>query len=295
MAQVDLTGMGVALVTPFTHEKAVDFSALSRLVDYQIAGGADYIVVLGTTSENPTLEADERAALRKFVSDKVAGRCGLVLGLGGNNTSQLVREFETLNARDYGAILSVVPYYNKPSQEGIYQHYRVLAEASPLPVVLYNVPGRTGVNMTADTTLRIARECPGVVAVKEASGNMDQARTIIEGAPEGFTLLSGDDASTLSLISIGAKGVISVIGNALPQVFSRMVHAAMGGDMPEAGRLDAMLRPIYPLLGVDGNPAGIKSLLHIMGYCENSLRLPLVPAREATYRSLAESLQGLAL
>lgn len=295
MAQVNLSGMGVALVTPFNSQKAIDFSALSHLIDYQISQGADYIVVLGTTSENPTLEPDERLAVRRFVADKVGGRCPLVLGLGGNNTASIVRELLSLDPMPFSAILSVVPYYNKPSQEGIYQHYRALAEASPLPLVLYNVPGRTGVNMTADTTLRIAHEIPGVVAVKEASGNLDQARAILDGKPEDFTLLSGDDASTLALIKMGAKGVISVIGNALPAQFSRMVHAALDGDMAMAESIDNGLKPIYPLLGIDGNPAGVKSLLHIMGLVHNELRLPLVAAREATYQALERAMQEFAL
>lgn len=287
MEAPNLTGMGVALVTPFDHNKAIDFKALASLVDYQISRGADYLVVLGTTSEAPTLEADERAAVMRFVADRVAGRVPLVLGLGGNCTSTIVRELETLEAPGYSAILSVVPFYNKPSQEGIYRHYRALDEASHLPIILYNVPGRTGVNMTAETTLRVARDCRRVVAIKEASGRIDQARDIIEGAPEGFSLISGDDSLTYELISIGAVGVISVIGNALPEEYAEMVHTALKGDMLRAKALDDRLRAYYPLLSVDGNPAGIKSLLSLMGKIDNELRLPLVPASEDTRSRLA--------
>lgn len=287
MEAPNLTGMGVALVTPFDHNKAIDFKALASLVDYQIAQGADYLVVLGTTSEAPTLEAEECEAVMRFVADRVADRVPLVLGLGGNCTSTIVRRLETLDAPGYSAILSVTPFYNKPSQEGIYCHYRALDEASPLPIILYNVPGRTGVNMTADTTLRIARHCRHVVAIKEASGRVDQARDIIMGKPEGFSLISGDDSLTYELISIGAVGVISVIGNALPGEFAAMVHTALRGDLLKAKVLDDALRPYYPLLSVDGNPAGIKSLLSIQGRADNELRLPLVPATDDTRSRLA--------
>ena len=286
MKPIDLSGMGVALVTPFNHNKAIDFDALGRLIDYQIEAGADYLVVLGTTSEAPTLESEERRAVREYAATRAAGRVPLVLGLGGNCTSAVVRELETLPTHAYSAILSVVPYYNKPSQEGIYHHYVAIHQASPLPVILYNVPSRTGVNMTADTTLRIARDCSRVIAVKEASGNLDQARRIIAEKPDGFTLLSGDDSATLPLIECGASGVISVIGNALPGPFAQMVHAALSGDIESARAIDNTLRPYYPLLSVEGNPAGIKCLLAEMGRIANELRLPLVPVSSATQQAI---------
>ena len=285
--------MGVALVTPFKADKTIDFEAFAHLLDYQIDGGVDYLVVLGTTSENPTLEPEERTAVREFVVKHVAGRVPLVLGCGGNNTAAVVRELQTTNLSSFSAILSVVPYYNKPSQEGIYQHYAAVAKASPLPVVLYNVPGRTGVNMTAETTLRLAAEFPNIVGIKEASGNMVQVDEIIKHKSEDFMVISGDDAVTFPLITLGAVGVISVIGNAFPREFSRMVRLALEGEYAAARTIHHRFNDLFGLLFVDGNPAGVKCVLNAMGLCENELRLPLVPTRITTLEKIRTVLNSL--
>ncbi len=293
MPKINLKGMGVALVTPFKADKTIDFEAFAHLLDYQIDGGVDYLVVLGTTSENPTLEPEERTAVREFVVKHVAGRVPLVLGCGGNNTAAVLRELQTTNLSSFSAILSVVPYYNKPSQEGIYQHYAAVAKASPLPVVLYNVPGRTGVNMTAETTLRLAAEFPNIVGIKEASGNMVQVDEIIKHKSEDFMVISGDDAVTFPLITLGAVGVISVIGNAFPREFSRMVRLALEGEYAAARTIHHRFNDLFGLLFVDGNPAGVKCVLNAMGLCENELRLPLVPTRITTLEKIRTVLNSL--
>lgn len=293
MASINLKGMGVALVTPFKADKSIDFDALGRIIEYQIQNGVDYLVVLGTTSENPTLSPDEREAIKVFVAERVQGRVPMVLGVGGNNTAAVVREAREVDPQHFSAILSVVPYYNKPSQEGIYQHYRAIAEASPLPVILYNVPGRTGVNMTAETTLRLAAEFPHIIAIKEASGNMVQVDEIIKHKPDDFMVISGDDAVTFPLITLGAVGVISVIGNAFPREFSRMVRLALAGDYAAARTIHHRFNDLFGLLFVDGNPAGVKCVLNAMGYCENELRLPLVPTRITTYEKIRHVLDTL--
>ena len=293
MPKINLKGMGVALVTPFKADKTIDFEAFAHLLDYQIDGGVDYLVVLGTTSENPTLEPEERTAVREFVVKHVAGRVPLVLGCGGNNTAAVVRELQTTNLSSFSAILSVVPYYNKPSQEGIYQHYKAIVEASPLPIILYNVPGRTGVNMTAATTLKLAKEFPNIIGVKEASGNISQMDDIIKNKPEDFMVISGDDGITFPLITLGAVGVISVIGNAFPREFSRMVRLALHGDYNRALLIHHRFTELFSLLFVDGNPAGVKCLLHAMGFIENELRLPLVPTRITTYEQIRRVLESL--
>lgn len=293
MASINLKGMGVALVTPFKADKSIDFDALGRIIEYQIQNGVDYLVVLGTTSENPTLSPDEREAIKVFVAERVQGRVPMVLGVGGNNTAAVVREAREVDPQRFSAILSVVPYYNKPSQEGIYQHYKAIAEASPLPVILYNVPGRAGVNMTAETTLRLAAEFPHIIAIKEASGNMVQVDEIIKHKPDDFMVISGDDAVTFPLITLGAVGVISVIGNAFPREFSRMVRLALAGDYAAARTIHHRFNDLFGLLFVDGNPAGVKCVLNAMGYCENELRLPLVPTRITTYEKIRHVLDTL--
>ena len=293
MSHIDLSGMGVALVTPFRHDKSIDYDALARMIDYQIDNEVAYMVVLGTTSENPALEPDEREELSSYIARKVAGRVPLVRGVGGNNTAAVVRELQTTDLSAYSAILSVVPYYNKPSQEGIYRHYEAIAKASPLPIVLYNVPGRTGVNMTAETTLRLAADFPNIVAIKEASGNMQQVDDIIHHKSTDFQVISGDDAITFPLITLGAVGVISVIGNAFPREFSRMVRLAIDGDYDRARTIHHRFTDLFRLLFVDGNPAGVKCVLHYMGMIENELRLPLVPTRLATDEKIRHFLQSL--
>lgn len=286
--------MGVALITPFKADKSIDYNALARLIEHQIKEGIDFLVVLGTTAETPALSPAEKAEIREFVARRVAGRIPLVLGMGGNNTAALCREIQSTDLSDYQAILSVVPYYNKPSQEGIYQHYAAIAGTSPVPIVLYNVPGRTGVNMTAETTLRLACDFPGkIVAVKEASGNFTQIDDIIKRKPGDFMVISGDDGITFPLITLGAVGVISVIGNAFPKEFSRMVRLALEGDFANALLIHHKFTELFSLLFVDGNPAGVKCLLHAMGYIENELRLPLVPTRITTYDRIRAVLERL--
>ena len=257
--------MGVALITPFKEDESVDYEALARLVDYQLQNGTDYLVVLGTTAETPTLTEEEKKDIINLVVTKVNGRIPIVLGVGGNCTRSVVEKLKNDNFDGIDAILSVVPYYTKPSQEGIYQHYKAIAEATTLPIVLYNVPGRTGVNMTAETTLRIAREFKNVIAVKEASGNITQMDDIIKNKPANFNVISGDDGITFPLITLGAVGVISVIGNAFPREFSRMVRLALAGDYDSARTIHHSFTELFSLLFIDGNPAGAKSMLNAMG------------------------------
>ncbi|MDE6697056.1 MAG: 4-hydroxy-tetrahydrodipicolinate synthase [Muribaculaceae bacterium] len=274
--------MGVALVTPFTKNKDIDFDALKRVIDHIVDNGADFLVVLGTTGETSTLSDEEKVQVRSFVKETVDGRLPLVLGFGSNNTAEIVRRLKEEDLSGYSAILSVVPEYNKPSQEGIYCHFKAVAEASPLPVILYNVPGRTGVNMTADTALRLAREVPGIVGIKEASGNIHQIQRLLRERPEGFTILSGDDGMTYPLMTLGAQGVISVLGNAYPKDFAEMVHLCLEGNYIEAVDYHFKFRELIRLLFADGNPAGVKCVMHDMGLLENELRLPLVPVSENT-------------
>ncbi len=282
MLQNKFSGMGVALITPFKKNKKVDFEALERLINYQLSSGTDYIVALGTTAETPTLEENEREEIVRFVVKRVGGEIPIIMGVGGNNTAQLVHTLKTFDFTGVSAILSVTPYYNKPTQEGLFQHYRALSEASPLPIILYNVPGRTGVNLLAETTLRIARECKNVIAIKEASGNMEQINRIIAGKPDGFSVISGDDAMTLPIIKAGGIGVISVLGNAFPKRFVQIVHLALNGNMKKAEEDVAVFSEVIRLLFVDGNPAGVKCMLHEMGFIENELRLPLVSVCDET-------------
>ena len=292
MGRINLKGMGVALITPFQSDGSVDYAALSRIVDYQIQNGADYLVVLGTTAETPTLSPDEQKAIVRLVISNVNGQIPIVLGAGGNCTHTVVQKLQTEDFTGIDALLSVVPYYNKPSQEGIYRHYQCIANATPLPVILYNVPGRTGTNMTAETVLRLAHDFDNITAVKEASGNMTQIGTIIKNKPQDFQVISGDDGITFPLIASGATGVISVIGNAFPQEFSRMVHTALKGDYANALALHHRFSELFEWLFTDGSPAGVKSILHLMGRIENVLRLPLVPTQATTYENIQKALQA---
>jgi 4-hydroxy-tetrahydrodipicolinate synthase len=293
MTDIDLKGMGVALITPFKEDESVDYETLGKLVDYQLQNGTDYLVVLGTTAETPTLTESEKQSIVELVVSRVRRRIPIVLGVGGNCTRTLVDKLKTGNFDGIDAILSVVPYYNKPSQEGIYRHYQAIAEATSLPVVLYNVPGRTAVNMSADTTLRLARDFHNIVAVKEASGNITQMDDIIKNKPASFNVISGDDGITFPLITLGAIGVISVIGNAFPREFSRMVRLALAGDYEGARTIHHSFTELFDLLFVDGNPAGVKSMLNAMGYIENKLRLPLIPTRITTFESIRNVLREL--
>ena len=290
---MNLRGMGVALITPFKQDKSIDFPALARLVEYIIQNKADYLVVLGTTAETPTLSEEEKDEVRRFVAERVRGRIPMVLGVGGNSTKGVVDYLNSHDLHDFTAILSVVPYYNKPSQEGIYQHYKAIAQASTLPIILYNVPGRTGVNMTAQTTLRLACEFENIIGIKEASGNITQMDDIIKNKPEDFMVISGDDGITFPLITLGAVGVISVIGNAFPKEFSKMVRLALDGDFQRALLIHHRFTELFSLLFVDGNPAGVKCLLNAKGMIENELRLPLVPTKITTYEKIREVLNSL--
>lgn len=276
MTRMQLKGLGVALVTPFKADKSVDYPALIRMVEFVIQGDCDYIVVLGTTGETPSLFNEEKTKIRETIKEVNAGRKPLILGHGGNNTRKLIKRLEDIDTDGFSALLSVVPYYNKPSQDGIYQHFKALSDASPLPVILYNVPSRTGVNMTAATTLALAHSCPNIIGTKEASGDFAQIEEIIKNKPEHFEVISGDDSITYPLMALGAVGVISVIGNAFPKEFGRMVRLCLEGKFQEALPIHWRFNELFNLLFVDGNPAGVKCTLNALGLIENELRLPLV-------------------
>ena len=293
MARNIFRGLGIALVTPFTSDGQVDYKSLKRLVEYQIDNGADFLCILATTGETPCLTQDEKDKITQLVKDVNHGRLPILKGCGGNNTAAVVEELRTADWSGIDGILSVCPYYNKPSQEGLYQHFKAIAEASPLPVVLYNVPGRTGINLKPETTVRLANDCENIVAVKEASGSLEQVDEIIKNKPQRFDVLSGDDALTFSMVASGAAGVISVIGNALPKEFSRMIRLEFQGEYEPARKIHHMFTELYSLLFVDGNPAGVKALLHEMGFIENQLRLPLVPTKVSTLQKMTEILKSL--
>ena len=270
-------GTGLALVTPFAADGSLDRAALARLVNHSIDGGVDFLVVLGTTGETATLATDEKEQVLETVAETTNGRIPLVVGVGGNNTAAVCAQLEAGLPSGYTGVLSVSPYYNKPTQEGIYQHYTAVCGSTDAPVILYNVPGRTGSNVLANTVLRVAQDCPNAVAMKEASGNLEQAMAIIQSAPAGFDVLSGDDNLTLPLLACGAKGVISVSGQAYPRLFSGMVRDARAGRLEDAQRAHYELFTFTQLLFAEGNPGGIKAALAHLGLCENFLRLPLVP------------------
>lgn len=286
-------GMGVALITPFKADFSVDYESLDRLLDYLINEGADFLCILATTGETPCLSAEEKSKVKNLIVEKVAGRIPILMGCGGNNTMAVVEELKNGDFRGIDGVLSVCPYYNKPSQEGLYQHFKTIAAATNLPVVLYNVPGRTGINLAAETTLRLARDCENIVAIKEASGNFTQIDDIIKNKPADFDVLSGDDGITFPLITLGATGVISVIGNALPKEFSRMVRLALNGDYDSARTIHHRFTELFSLLFVDGNPAGVKAMLNSMGMIENVLRLPLVPTRITTMAAISKIVREL--
>lgn len=293
MARNIFKGLGVALITPFTSDDSVDFKSLTCLVEHLIDNGADFLCILATTSEAPCLSAYEKEEVKKHVIDINRGRLPILMGCGGNNTKAIVDELKNSDWRGIDGVLSVCPYYNKPSQEGLYQHFKAIAEASPLPVVLYNVPGRTGVNLKADTTVRLANDCENIIAIKEASGSLEQVDEIIKNKPARFDVISGDDALTFSMVASGAAGSISVIGNALPKEVSRMIRLEFNGEYEAARTIHHRFTELYSLLFIDGNPAGVKALLHEMGFIENVLRLPLVPTRITTLQKMTEILKTL--
>lgn len=293
MARNKFKGLGIALITPFTSDGNIDFKSLTRLVEYQIDNGADFLCILATTSEAPCLSVEEKEKVKNLVVEINRGRLPILMGCGGNNTSAVVAELRNSDWRGIDGVLSVCPYYNKPSQEGLYQHFKAIAEASPLPVVLYNVPGRTGVNLKPETTVRLANDCENIVAIKEASGSLEQVDEIIKNKPARFDVLSGDDALTFSMVASGAAGSISVIGNALPKEVSRMIRLEFKGEYEAARTIHHRFTELYSLLFIDGNPAGVKALLHEMGFIKNVLRLPLVPTRITTVQKMTEILKTL--
>ena len=286
-------GLGVAMVTPFKTDGQIDFESLARIVENLIAGGVDHLCVLGTTAETPTLSASERLEVVKFVIKQVKGRIPMMVGCSSNCTAAVLEQIKDYQLDGIDAILSAVPFYNKPSQEGIYRHFAEIAKASAKPIVLYNVPGRTGVNMTAQTTLRIAREFRNVIGIKEASGNMEQVKEIIAGAPDGFRVIIGDDSLAMEAIRNGAAGVISVIGNAVPKRFSQLVHATMQGNYAEAEQIQKQLSPLYGLLFKEGSPCGVKALMSDRGILENVMRLPLVPVSDALHKEIQNGFAGI--
>lgn len=286
-------GLGIALITPFCEDGSVDYKSLVRLMEYQLDNGADFFCILATTGETPCLTKDEKQKIKDLVVSTVKGRVPILMGCGGNNTAAVVEELKIGDFRGIDGVLSVCPYYNKPSQEGLYQHFKAIAAATSLPVVLYNVPGRTGVNLKAETTVRLARDCENIVAIKEASGSLEQVDEIIKNKPKDFAVISGDDALTFPMISCGAEGVISVIGNALPKEFSRMIRLEFKGEYEGARKIHHRFTELFSLLFVDGNPAGVKAMLHEMGFIENVLRLPLVPTRISTLQKMSEILKEL--
>jgi 4-hydroxy-tetrahydrodipicolinate synthase len=275
-----LIGTGVALVTPFKKDFSVDIDALKAIVNFQIDNGIDYLVVLGTTAENATLSKDEKELVIKTIVDANKGRLPLVLGVGSNNTAEVVEELKTGNFSDFVAILSVSPYYNKPTQEGIYQHFKAIAEASPIPVILYNVPGRTSSNMLPETIIRLANDFKNIIAVKEASGDIVQAMKLIQDKPKDFLVISGDDMITLPMILAGGAGVISVIAQGFPKQFTEMVHLGLNKKVDEAYKIHYLLADSIDMIFEQGNPAGIKEVFKSLGLSENTVRLPLVNVNE---------------
>lgn len=286
-------GLGIALVTPFTADGAVDYAALKRLVQFQLDNGADFLCILATTGETPTLTAEEKTNIKNLVVELNHGRVPILMGCGGNNTAAVVDELRNGDWRGIDGVLSVCPYYNKPSQEGLYQHFKAIANATKLPVVLYNVPGRTGINMKPETTVRLARDCQNIVGIKEASGSLEQVDEILKNAPRDFAVISGDDALTYPMVACGAVGVISVIGNALPKEFSKMLRLEFNNEFAAARKIHHKFTDLFSLLFVDGNPAGVKAMLSEMGFIENVLRLPLVPTRLTTKQRISEILKDL--
>lgn len=290
MIQEKIKGVGVALITPFKNY-AVDYDALARMVNYVIEGGVDYIVALGSTAETATLSLKERQEVLDFIVERTAERVPIVVGMGSNNTAELVEQLRTFDLSQCVAILCVTPYYNKPSQEGIYRHFMAVAEASPIPVIVYNVPGRTGVNMTAETTLRLAHATERIVAIKEAVGDIEQMQRIIDGRPDNFLVLSGDDGLTVELIKRGGEGVISVAANAFPKLFCNCIHRAMAGDIESSER---EMREIFTeplnLIFREGNPVSVKVMTEAMGLTNSEVRLPLVDGTEALRHDIKEAI-----
>ena len=285
-------GLGVAMITPFEKDGSIDYAALGKMIDYVIDGGVGYIVALGTTAETPTLYIPERVAIADFVKKRVAGRVPLVIGVGGNSTSEVLDQLHEIDLEGADAILSVTPYYNKPSQEGLYQHFKCVAEASPLPIILYNIPGRTGVNMLPETTLRIAHDFKNVIGVKEASGNIEQIARVIDGRDEGFLVLSGDDGMAVEVMRRGGEGVISVAANLFPVQFGHCISLAAEGRFDEADKAYEPFDGVVKGLFAEGNPTGIKCALKAKGLIGGTMRLPLVEGTQALYDKFSEYIKA---
>jgi 4-hydroxy-tetrahydrodipicolinate synthase len=283
-----LKGMGVAMVTPFTHDFKIDIDALKKLTEFLIINGTDYLVVQGTTGESPCLSAVEKELVLDTVIEINAGRLPIIYGIGGNNTLAVAEQLKNFKRTDVDAILSVSPYYNKPTQEGIIEHYKMISDTTNHPIILYNVPGRTSSNVLADTTIKIANECKNVIAVKEASGNLEQIMSIINNTPKDFLVISGDDALTMPIIAVGGDGVISVVGNGFPKEFSDMVSHGLKNENEEAKRLHYKILPIISHLFSEGNPAGIKEVLKLKGIMKNTVRLPLINVSESTKKCIVD-------
>lgn len=276
-------GTGVAIITPFKNDSSIDFSALGRVVNHVIKGNVDYIVAMGTTGEASTLTKDEKQAVLSYVRETVDSRVPVVVGIGGNNTQEIINTIRELELAGVDGILSVVPYYNKPSQRGLFEHFKAIATCSPLPVIMYNVPGRTSCNMTSDTCLELAHECENIIGIKEASGDLNQIMRIIKGKPENFLVISGDDALTIPLIAAGGNGVISVLANAYPAECSELVGNALKNNFKSARDIHFRFMEAIELLFADGNPSGVKAFMSLMNLCHNNLRLPLVPVNKTVY------------
>ena len=286
MSKSPFSGTGVAVITPFTSSLEVDYQSLRQLINYLIENDIDYLVAMGTTAESSTISVEEKKQIFDCFIETTANRVPLVMGLGGNNTAALAQSLQQVDTKGFSAILSVSPYYNRPTQEGIYRHYKALDAATPLPLILYNVPGRTAANITAETTLRIAHDCPNVIGIKEASGDLVQGREILAGRPEGFVVVSGDDETAIPLIQSGAEGVISVIAGGFPNLFKSGVQAAIEGDHKKADEIANLVQSIADQVYAEGNPGGIKAVLALRGMIENQLRLPLIPVSDAVRSAL---------
>ncbi|PKP02024.1 MAG: 4-hydroxy-tetrahydrodipicolinate synthase [Bacteroidetes bacterium HGW-Bacteroidetes-6] len=286
---ISLRGLGVALITPFNSQGAIDSNALLKLVDHVVEGGVDYIVLFGTTGESPTVSLLEKQDTLRLVSAHLNKKVPVVMGFGSNNTTQLIEEMNLFDFTGASAILSVLPYYNKPNQDGMYMHYKLIAEKAPIPVILYNVPGRTVVNMEPSTTIQLANDCKNIIAIKEATDNIDQAMDLLHQKPADFQMVAGDDALALPFIALGADGVISVIANAYPKEFSKMVHAALAGNFDEARYYHYLLLPIIHKLLNMGNPSGIKAVMHIKGLIDHVFRLPVHPVSQNKFNEIVET------
>lgn len=286
-------GTGVAIVTPFKNDSSIDFAALGRVINHVISGGVNYIVAMGTTGESVTLSKEEKKAIISYVVEVIDNRVPLVVGIGGNNTQETINFIRHSVLTGVDGILSVAPYYNKPSQRGIFQHFKAIATSSPLPIIIYNVPGRTSCNISSDTCLELAHECDNIVAVKEASGDMSQIMRIIKGKPDSFSVISGDDMMTIPIIAAGGTGVISVLANAFPAQTSELINHSLKNNFKSAREIHFRFLEMIDLLFIDGNPSGVKAMLNVMNICQNTLRLPLVPVSRPVYTRIQKAIEEI--